>query len=233
MSAGASVEAVQQRLIQTMPSPQVELDHEIPWQLLIATILSAQSTDKTINSITPALFERWPTPSDLACAEQEEVEVMVKRSGFFRNKAKAIRGTAQAIVSEHGGEVPRDFKALLKLPGVARKTANLVMGTAFGIQTGMIVDTHAGRVARRLGYTEETKAPKVERDLCAMVPQQAWTEMSHRLILYGRYVCTARKPRCIRCPINELCPSAEAAPVDSWQARAADAGEHIAGRGVS
>jgi endonuclease-3 len=223
-------EAVGARLTVALPEPRVELDHENAWQLLIATILSAQSTDKMINQITPDIFARWPLPKDLAAASQEDVEVVVKRSGFFRNKAKSIRETARIIATEHGGDVPKDFKALLALPGVARKTANLVMGSAFGINTGMIVDTHAARIGQKLGFTEEKKAPKVEKDLCAHFDQDEWTMMSHRLILFGRYVCTAKKPRCVQCPINELCPVRENEPADEWEVRAEKMGQAIAVR---
>jgi len=222
--------AVGERFEAALPSPRVELDHENAWQLLVATILSAQSTDKMINAITPGLFERWPAPKDLAGATQDEVEEVVRRSGFYRNKAKNIRETARIITVDHGGEVPRDFDALLALPGVARKTANLVMGSAFGINTGMIVDTHAARTAQRLGFTTQKKAPKVESDLCALFPQEQWTQMSHRIILFGRYVCTAKKPNCAACLINELCPVRTAEPVGDWETRGTRWAEAVATR---
>ncbi len=214
------VKKVRERLAKAIPDPQCEIDFEEPWHLLIGTILSAQSTDRMVNSVTPKLFARWPTPAALGDADQADVEIVVKSTGFFRNKARAIRQTSQAIAAEHGGEVPRDLDALVALPGVARKTANLVMGTAFGIPTGMIVDTHAGRVSRRLGLTTETNPVKVENDLCALFHKRSWIDLSHRLVLHGRYVCLAKVPRCELCPLNEICPSREAGGTGKWTDRA-------------
>lgn len=212
--------AILDRLAQAIPTPRCELRHASAWQLVIATILSAQSTDRTINQVTPGLFRRWPTPEALAAASQEEVEDVVRRSGFFRNKAKAIRETSRAVAEQFGGEVPRTLEEAVTLPGVARKTANVVLGTAYGLPTGIVVDTHAGRVAGRLGLTAEKKPERVERDLCAVVPKARWIETGHRLVLHGRYVCTAKKPDCPACPLNELCPSAEASPVGTVEERA-------------
>jgi endonuclease-3 len=225
--------AVHERLSEAQPEPICELDHRNAFELLVATILSAQSTDKGVNRVTPELFRRWPTPAALAAAPQEEVEAVVKPTGFFRNKAKAIREASRLIVERHGGEVPKTVEALVELPGVARKTANVVLGTAFRITNGITVDTHAGRVARRLGLTKEEDPPKVEAALCALFPRDAWIDTGHRLVLHGRYLCTARSPRCARCPLNELCPSAEAPPENPWPERAERERAFIASRGES
>jgi endonuclease III len=211
---------VHTRLRRAQPSPRVELDFENAWHLLVATILAAQSTDRTINEITPELFRRWPTPAALGAAAQEDVEKVVLRSGFFRNKARAIREASQAIAVEHGGEVPRTMEALVKLPGVARKTANVVLGSAYGITAGFIVDTHVTRLAARLQLTTETDPVKIEHAMCELFPKKAWIDDAHRLILHGRHVCTARAPKCARCPLNEVCPSAAAEPAGRWTERA-------------
>ena len=211
---------VHTRLRRAQPAPRVELDFQDAWQLLVATILAAQSTDRTINEITPELFRRWPTPAALGAASQEDVEKVVLRSGFFRNKARAIREASQAIAAEHGGEVPRTMEALVKLPGVARKTANVVLGSAYGITAGFIVDTHVTRLSARLGFTADTDPVKIEQALCELFPKRAWIDDAHRLILHGRHVCTARAPKCSRCPLNEVCPSAAAPPAGRWTERA-------------
>jgi endonuclease III len=190
-----------------MPEPRVELDFADAWQLLIATILSAQSTDRNVNRVTPVLFAKYPTPEALARASQEDVEGVVKSTGFYRNKAKAIRGASQALVERHGGQVPRTMEEMLALPGVARKTANVVLGSAYGLATGIVVDTHAARVAQRLGLTKHKDPKKVEQDLCALFPQESWIDMGHRLVLHGRYVCTSRSPACPSCPVASACPS--------------------------
>lgn len=216
----AEPEEVSRRLARAIPTPECELDHANPWQLLVATILSAQSTDRMVNEVTKELFARHPTPASLAAASQEEVESLVKRTGFFRNKAKAIRETSRRIVDEHGGEVPRDPAILVTLPGVARKTANVVLGTAFGIANGVTVDTHAGRLSRRLGLTSHDDPVKVEKDLMAAFPQDEWIDLGHRFVLHGRYVCHARKPTCGRCPLAEICPSAAEPPAGRWTVRA-------------
>jgi endonuclease-3 len=173
-----------------------------------------------VNQVMPKLLERWPSPAALGSAGQEAVEETVKSTGFFRNKAKAIRGMSALLVERHGGEVPRTMEALLALPGVARKTANVVLGTAYGVGAGITVDVHAARVSQRLGLTKETLPEKIEQALCALFPHEAWIRMGHRLVLFGRYVCTARKPACERCPLNELCPSREADPKGTWTGRA-------------
>lgn len=224
---------VHARLSTMLPEPRCELDFQSPWQLLVATILAAQSTDKTINKVTPALFARWPTPAALAAASQEDVEVVVKATGFFHNKAKAIRGAAALVTERFGGEVPRTIEELVTLPGVARKTANVVLGTAYHLTSGIAVDTHVGRVARRLELTEHDEPEKVEADLMRLFPREAWTDTSHRLVLHGRYVCLARKPRCAVCPIAEVCPSREGAlPASSWSERATKERELVLTRGA-
>lgn len=211
---------VHARLSAAIPAPHVELKFKDPWQLLIAVILSAQSTDKMVNSVTPELFRRWPSPQALATAPQEQVEEVVKSTGFFRNKAKAIRGTSAAIAEKFGGKVPETMEQMLELPGVARKTANVVLGSAHGITSGITVDTHAMRVSQRLKLTKHTEPEKIEEDLCALFPKSDWIRSGHRLVLHGRYVCTARNPRCAECPLNGICPSAEEDPKGPWQERA-------------
>jgi endonuclease-3 len=212
---------VRKRLRQALPEPRCELDHADAWQLLVATILSAQSTDARVNQVTPELFRRYPTPDALGRAELTEVEALVRSTGFYRNKARAIVGASKQLVERHAGRVPRSLDALIELPGVARKTANVVLGTAYGLASGFIVDTHAGRVARRLGLTREEDPQRVEQDLCALFAQSDWVDMGHRFVLHGRYVCMAKKPDCGNCPLQEMCPSATAAPRGSVAARAA------------
>lgn len=219
------------RLAHALPKPHCELDHRNPWELLIATILSAQAKDSVINEITPALFERWPGPAELARAPIEEIEVAVKRSGYFRNKAKAIHECAKAVVERHGGEVPADHDALINLPGASHKTANLVLGIAFGIASGIVVDTHVARVSERLGVVSEKRPEAIEAKLVELVPRERWIDFSHRFILHGRYVCTASNPACRDCPINELCPSREFEPIGDWRERAEREGRLIAARG--
>jgi endonuclease III len=220
------------RLHTTLPDPRCELDHQDAWQLLIATILSAQSTDARVNQVTPALFLRYPTPAALGSAALPEVEELVRSTGFYRNKAKAIVGASKRIADDHGGVVPRTLEALVELPGVARKTANVVLGTAYNIASGVIVDTHAGRVARRLGLSKSEDPGEVERDLCKLFPEHEWVALGHRLVLHGRYVCTARKPDCAHCPLQEVCPSAESTAQGSLAARAASERERIEARGA-
>ncbi len=195
-------------LSKAVPEPKIELDFQNPWQLLIATILSAQSTDKRVNLVTTDLFARWPSPRALGEASQEDVEAVVKSTGFFRNKAKAIRGASAMIAEKHGGVVPKTLEELVELPGVARKTANLVLGGGYGIASGIVIDTHAGRVARRLGLTEHEDAVKVEETLMEIFPQSEWIAVGQRLILHGRYTCVAKKPKCGECALKSVCPSA-------------------------
>jgi len=215
------VRAIDRRLRRAQPAPKVELDHADAWQLLVATILAARSNDRTINQITPVLFARWPTPAALARAPLPAIEAVVKPSGFFRVKAKAIRRTAAAVVADFGGRVPSTMAELCTLPGVGRKTANVVLTSVFRVGSGIIVDLHVTRLVERLGITAEKDAERIEALLCALVPQSSWVDVGHRLVLHGRHVCTARKPRCGLCPINELCPSAAEAPAGRWTERAA------------
>lgn len=197
------------RLHREDPSPRIALDFETPLQLLVATILAAQSTDVQINKISPALFRRYPTARDFAGADLLELEELVKTTGFFHNKARAVNNLGKALVTDHDGEVPARMEDLVALPGVGRKTANVVLGNAFGLNFGVIVDTHVTRLSRRLGLTEEDDPVKIERDLVAIVPQEQWTLFALLLINHGRRTCKARKPECGRCPVADLCPSAE------------------------
>ena len=190
------------------PDAHCELDHRNAYQLLVATILSAQCTDARVNMVTPALFARYPTPADLAAARQEDVEELVRSTGFFRNKAKSLIGMARGLVAGHDGEVPRTMEELRPLPGVGRKTANVILGNAFGINEGITVDTHVKRIAALLRLTRETDPEKVERDLMALIPREDWTLVSHLLIWHGRRTCIANRPKCGECAIAALCPSA-------------------------
>ncbi len=190
------------------PDAHCELNFETPFQLLVATILSAQCTDKRVNIVTPPLFARFPDAHAMAAATQPQLEELIKTTGFFRNKAKNIRGAAQVLCDEFDGEVPRTMSELLTLPGVARKTANVVLGSAFGQNEGFVVDTHIGRLSQRLGLTTEEDPVKIERDLCAIIPQERWTLLGHQLIFHGRRVCDARKPDCGHCTLLADCPSA-------------------------
>jgi endonuclease-3 len=185
-----------------------ELDHRSPFELLVATVLSAQSTDVMVNQVTPELFRRWPTPSALASADVAEVERVILRTGFFRQKTKSIRGLADALVREHAGEVPRTLAELVKLPGVGRKTANVVLGVAFGAPEGVVVDTHVQRISQRLGWTRNADPPEIEQDLMRAFPREDWDMLAHVLIFHGRRICTARKPACASCPVADHCPSA-------------------------
>ena len=203
----ARIRRILRRLDRLHPNPKCELDYETPFQLLVATILSAQCTDKRVNMVTPVLFEHYPTPEALAAADQGDVEAIIKSTGFFRNKAKNILGAARVLVEDFGGEVPADMDALLTLPGVARKTANVVLGECFGRAEGIVVDTHVRRLSRLLGLTEETDPKKIERDLMEIIPKSHWIRFAHQLILHGRRVCIARRPRCDECLLADDCPS--------------------------
>jgi len=194
------------RLEKQFPDSETELDHENPFQLLIATILSAQCTDARVNQVTPVLFRRYSTPADLAKADREELEGIIRPTGFFKSKAKSILGCATAIVERFGGEVPRSMEALVTLPGVGRKTANVVLGNAFG-QPAVVVDTHVRRVANRLKFTRSEDPDQIEIDLSRLMPEEKWTGGSHRILLHGRYLCVARRPRCPECPLFDLCPA--------------------------
>ena len=195
-----------QRLREAYPDAHCSLDFASPFQLVIATILSAQCTDKRVNMVTPELFRRWPDAATLAGAKQRDLEAVIRSTGFFRAKAKSLLGCARALVDRHGGEVPRTIEELVRLPGVGRKTANVVLGTAFGIASGVVVDTHVGRISRRLGLTRAADAVRAERDLVRVVPRENWIQFSHGLIEHGRGDCSARRPVCDDCSLLDLCP---------------------------
>jgi endonuclease-3 len=196
------------RLKAEYPDARTELDWTNPLELLVATMLSAQTTDVRVNGVTKKLFDKYRTAAAYAGADPGELEEDIRPTGFYRNKARSLRGMARALVEEHGGSVPRTMPELVALPGVGRKTANVVLGNAFGIDEGIVVDTHVRRVSNRLGLTEEQDPEKIERDLMAVVPREDWTVFSHLLILHGRRICKARKPDCPNCPVNDICPSA-------------------------
>jgi endonuclease III len=196
------------RLKRRYPDARCALDHGDAYQLLVATILSAQCTDARVNLVTPGFFARYPSPEALARADRAEVEEIIRPTGFFRNKARSLVGMAQGLVADHRGSVPRTMEELRLLPGVGRKTANVVLGNAFGINEGVTVDTHVTRVSRLLGLTSNDDAVKIEQDLMPLFPQADWTLLSHLLIFHGRQVCIARRPRCPECVLADLCPSA-------------------------
>lgn len=202
----ARARAVVRALRAKYPEARTALRAEDPFRLLVATVLSAQCTDVRVNQVTPALFRRYPDAHALAAAEPAELEALIRSTGFFRNKAKNLIGAARALVARHGGEVPADMEALLALPGVARKTANCVLGSGFGRAVGVVVDTHVGRIARRMGFTREQDPVKVERDLVAAFPPEDWIFLAHAWIEHGRATCTARRARCEVCVLAELCP---------------------------
>jgi endonuclease-3 len=205
----ARTEEILARLSAAYPESRCSLDFTAPLELLVATVLAAQCTDERVNQVTPALFRRYPTARHYAEAPLPDLEEMVRTTGFYRNKARALQNLGRALVADHGGEVPAEMEPLNALPGVGRKTANVVLGNAFGKAVGVVVDTHVQRLSRRLGLTGETDPEKIERDLMPLVPQEAWTLWSHLLIDHGRAVCKARKPECPRCVLADLCPSAE------------------------
>lgn len=209
-AAGTSpqrVRAILQKLDEAYPNVTCALEHQTPFQLLISTILSAQCTDERVNQVTRTLFVKYPTPKDFAYANPAELEKDIRPTGFFRNKTKSIIGASKKIVEELGGEVPRTMDQLLTLPGVARKTANVVLGTAFGIAVGVVVDTHVTRLANRLDLSRNTDAKKIELDLMKAIPQDKWILFSHQLIWHGRKICQARKPKCAECNLEHLCYS--------------------------
>lgn len=215
------VEAVVSLLTEHDPHPECALTHANPFELVAATILSAQCTDVRVNMVTPALFARYPDPASMAAAELEDLQELVRTTGFFRNKAKSLKGMAATLVSDFGGEVPRTMEELLTLPGVARKTANVVLGTCFGEAQGVVVDTHVARITGRLRFTPHTDPVKIERDLMALLPESEWIDFSHRIIRFGRTVCDARKPRCDDCFLRPHCPrvGVDAASAKSSRAR--------------
>jgi len=204
----ARIREIIRRLQLAHPDAHCELIHQDPWQLLVATILSAQCTDERVNKVTPVLFARFPTPRDMADADRAEIEAIIRSTGFYRNKARFIQEAAQRIAYDYDGEIPPDMQHLLALPGVARKTANVVLGVGFNIADGIVVDTHVKRIANRLGLTRHTDPKKVEQDLMELVPREGWIDFSHLMIFHGRRVCKARKPDCAHCTLNDLCPSA-------------------------
>lgn len=206
-SAAERMPEIIRLLHETYPDAKCELNFGNAWELLVATILSAQCTDQKVNQVTPALFARFPTPQALAEADTAELEQMIYSTGFYRNKAKNIQAAARRLVEEYDGEVPADIKQLLTLPGVARKTANVVLGNAFGIAEGVVVDTHVKRLAARLGLSSQSTPEKIERDLMDLAPREEWIDLSHLLIFQGRRICDARKPNCADCTIRHLCPS--------------------------
>jgi endonuclease III len=202
----AHARAINKILIKTYPDAHCELDFTTPLELLVATVLSAQCTDKRVNMVTPALFAKYRSPEEFAGADRAELESLIASTGFFRAKANSIIGLAQRICADHGGEVPASLDDLVKLPGVGRKTANVVLGNAFGVP-GLTVDTHFGRLARRFGWSTHTDPVKVESDVALLLPKQEWTTLSHRLIWHGRRICHSRKPACGACPLAALCPA--------------------------
>jgi endonuclease-3 len=203
------VEKILPLLKRAYPAAKCSLDHQSALQLLVATILSAQSTDERVNIVTKDLFKKYRSAKDFADVPQETLEVDIRSTGFYRNKAKSLRAMAAALVADHGGEVPKTMDELTKLAGVGRKTANVVLGNAFGINVGVVVDTHVTRLSQRLGLTKHTDAVKIELDLIPIVPQKDWTLFSHLLIYHGRAICQARKPKCAECILKQHCPSAE------------------------
>jgi endonuclease III len=193
-------------LLATYPDAHCALNHRNAFELLVATILSAQCTDERVNMVTPALFKKYPSPAALAAAKPAEIEELIKSTGFFRSKAKSIQGAAKLLSEKHRGEIPDSMDALLELPGVARKTANVVLGNAFGKNEGMVVDTHVGRLSQRLAFTTHSDPSKIEQDLMRLFPRDTWSMLAHLLIFHGRQICYARKPRCGDCPLAADCP---------------------------
>jgi len=209
MTRKERAETLAQELPHIYPTAHCELDFKNPLELLVATILSAQCTDVRVNMVTPALFKRCPTAADYSEIPQEELEALVRSTGFYRNKAKSIRGMGTALVERHVGEVPRTMEELSALPGAGRKTANVVLGNAFHLNEGVVVDTHVGRLSLRLGLTTKSDPVKVEQDLMALFPQEQWSDLSHWLIWHGRRHCKARNPDCKECELRSLCPSVD------------------------
>lgn len=201
----ARVKKILAALDRMYPNVTCALHHNNAWELLVATILSAQCTDKRVNMVTPGLFKKYPTIQDFASVKQEELAQDIRSTGFFNNKAKSVIGAARKILTDFQGEIPRDIDRLLTVPGAARKTANVVLGTAFGIASGVVVDTHVQRIARRLDLTRQTDPVKIEKDLMKIVPREKWILFSHQVIHHGRALCVARNPKCAECGLNPLC----------------------------
>jgi endonuclease-3 len=201
----ARVEVILTDLNEMYPGATCALIYRTPWELLVATILSAQCTDKIVNEVTPGLFEKYPTPADFAAARQEVLANDLRRTGFFNNKAKSVIGAAKKIITDFGGKVPQTLEELITVPGAARKTANVVLGTAYGIASGIVVDTHVTRLSHRLDLTKQTDPVKIEQDLIKIIPKDRWIRFSHQLILHGRALCVARKPKCAECKLDPVC----------------------------
>jgi endonuclease-3 len=199
------VEEILRRLERMYPDATCALRHRNPWELLVATILSAQCTDKRVNELTPGLFAKYPTPADFAAVRPEVLAPDIRSTGFFNNKAKSVVGAARKVTAEFGGTVPRTMEEMLTIPGVARKTANVVLGTAYGIVSGVVVDTHVQRIAQRLDLSQNTDPVKIERDLMQAIPQEKWILFAHQIILHGRALCQARSPKCPECGLNSIC----------------------------
>ena len=203
------VHEILQRLDDRYPAANCALHHNSAWELLVATILSAQCTDVRVNMVTPVLFQKYPTPEAFASLQPEELEDDIRSTGFFRNKSKSVVGAARKLISDFGGEVPRTMDDLLQLPGVARKTANVVLGSWYRIADGVVVDTHVQRISRRLELTRNTDPQKIEQDLMKIIPHDKWIVFAHQIILHGRALCIARKPKCAECPLENLCHAAD------------------------
>jgi endonuclease III len=203
------IQDILQRLDQLYPDVTCALQHKSAWELVVATILSAQSTDVNVNRVTPELFRKYPTVEAFAALTPEQLQPDIYSTGFFRNKAKSVVGAAKKVVSDFGGQVPHDMDKLLTLPGVARKTANVVLGSWFGKAEGLVVDTHVTRIARRLELTKNIDAPKIEQDLMQVIPREKWILFSHQIIWHGRSLCVARRPKCVDCPLEKLCHAAD------------------------
>lgn len=201
----ARFEEIYKILDRTYPGATCALVHRSPWELLVATILSAQCTDKRVNEVTPGLFQKYPTMQDFAAVRPEVLADDIRSTGFFNNKAKSIVGAARTLIQDFGGELPRSMDEMLTVPGAARKTANVVLGTAFGIASGVVVDTHVQRISSRLDFTKQSDPVKIEKDLVKIVPRERWILFSHQIILHGRALCIARNPRCAECPLEKLC----------------------------
>jgi endonuclease III len=204
-TAPGRVQEILKRLDQTYPGVTCALNHKSAWELLVATILSAQCTDVRVNLTTPELFRKYPTPQDFAVLQPEELEPQIRSTGFFRNKSKSLVGAAKRVVEEFGGQVPDDMDKLLTVPGVARKTANVVLGTWFGKAVGVVVDTHVTRIARRLELTKADEPQKIEQDLMRVIPREKWILFAHQIIWHGRKLCLARQPKCVDCPLENIC----------------------------
>ncbi len=205
----ARLDRILKELAKLYPNAVCALHHHNAWELLVATILSAQCTDERVNKVTPGLFKKYPTVAAMAAANQEELAQEIRSTGFFNNKSKSLIGAARKLMADHKGEVPRNMEELLRVPGAARKTANVVLGTAFGIPSGIVVDTHVQRITQRLDLTKNEDPVKIEKDLQKLLPQDRWIQFSHQVIHFGRGICIARKPKCGECPLDPICYSAD------------------------